>query len=120
MARKEFPLSVKLACKARATRDGVAYCEKCGEPTKTPEIDHVIPDRQGGKPILGNAELLCAPCHAEKTAIDAGVSAKVRRQEAAHAGLTRPSGRIQSRGFSKKARQPREPVPRRHIFRNVA
>jgi 5-methylcytosine-specific restriction protein A len=36
------------------------------------EVDHVTPLEQGGTNALHNLQLLCVPCHAEKTAREAG------------------------------------------------
>ena len=100
--RRNFPDSVKIACVYRATRkNGCVYCEACGNPCKRFEIHHILSDREGGKPILSNAILLCEPCHDVESARQAPIWAKLRGQEAKHLGLRkRPQGaHLQSRGF---------------------
>lgn len=117
MPRREFPNSVRLACKARATRSGVVFCEECGEPAKAWQFDHIKTDNQGGKNDLPNCKLLCLPCHAEKTRLEAPMQAKTRRMQAAHEGLNQPKQTIQSRDFVKKIRAPKIPIPaRRRMF----
>ena len=126
MTRKNFPQSVKLECRRRATHGFVVYCEACGLPCKKFEVHHILGDREGGKPILSNAILLCEPCHDAETARQAPIFAKLRRVEAGHAGLKqRPPGlRIQSRGFQRFERERRgvdksdlPPLPMKEMFR---
>ena len=83
--RKEFPRSVKVAAFTRAK----GYCEKCGVKLHHGryEYDHRIADAFGGKPILGNCEVLCSMCHDEKThGEDITAIAKVKRIEAKNIG----------------------------------
>ncbi|MEU6389974.1 HNH endonuclease signature motif containing protein [Streptomyces sp. NPDC046939] len=48
-------------------------CVRCGA-REGLEIDHVVPIAKGGTWTLDNAQTLCRPCHADKTA-------KERRQQ---------------------------------------
>jgi 5-methylcytosine-specific restriction endonuclease McrA len=82
MSRQEFPRAVKVAVVKRATRDRVVFCEKCGAPTTKWQIDHVIADSHGGKPVIENAELICEVCYGVKNPIDTKIAAKIKRQEA--------------------------------------
>lgn len=118
MARKEFSKSVKVAAIKRATRDNEVYCEKCGVLTKGRfEIDHIKEDFYGGEPVLENAMVLCLTCHRDKTSESAKPMAKARRLEAKNVGAIRPKGKIQSRGFIKKERREKIPLPtRRSIY----
>lgn len=118
MARKEFSKSVKVAAIKRATKDNEVYCEKCGVLTKGRfEIDHVKEDFYGGQPTLDNAMVLCIECHREKTSGGAKTMAKVRSLEAKHVGAVRSKGQIKSRGFPKKERKEKLPLPtRRSIY----
>lgn len=36
------------------------------------DVDHIVPKAKGGADQLDNLQALCAPCHAHKTATDAG------------------------------------------------
>ena len=118
MARKEFPKSVKVAAIKRATQGKEVFCEKCGVMTKGKfEIDHIKEDFYGGEPVLENAMILCVACHREKTSGSAKPMAKARKLEAKHVGAIRPKGKIQSRGFPKKEKREKLPLPiRRGIY----
>ncbi len=120
MTRVEFPRAVKVEIRARATRNGVVYCENCGLPTKKFEIDHTIADAlsidRKRKLTAADGRLLCAgvpsSCHSKKTASDDAAIAKAKRREAHHVGVTRPAAKIQSAGFPKagRAHENREPA----------
>lgn len=117
MARKNFSKSVMVACIKRATKDNVIYCEKCGVQVKKFQIDHINPDGLTGEPVLENAMLLCIECHSEKTKVDVARIAKAKRVEAKHLGVDTPKQKIQSRGFAKKPKKEKLPLPpRRGIF----
>ncbi len=47
-----------------------ALCAICGNEFRGAELtlDHIIPRRLGGKDELSNFQLLCLPCHTEKSA----------------------------------------------------
>ncbi len=107
MSRKEFPRSVKVACIKRATKGGQVICEACGSLAKKFAIDHINADGLTGEPTLANAQLLCDPCHAEKTKTDVASIAKAKRREAARLGVKRAAKQpIQSPGFARKERTP--------------
>lgn len=101
MKRREFPTKVRVAVIKRATVDGVVFCEKCGALARKFQIDHVIADALGGKPVLENAMLICEPCFQEKNPKDTTLAAKVKRVEAKHIGAVTPKQKLQSRGFEK-------------------
>jgi 5-methylcytosine-specific restriction endonuclease McrA len=67
-------------------------CAACGASLLTKcEIDHRIQLWMGGPEDLANLQPLCVPCHAEKTAKDAGDRAKAKRRKAKHTlGEPRP------------------------------
>ena len=44
-------------------------CARCGA-TERLELDHVVPLGDGGADDLANVQLLCAVCHAAKTAAE--------------------------------------------------
>jgi hypothetical protein len=118
MTRVNFTRAVKVEIRARATRNGVVYCENCGLPTKKFEIDHTIADAlsidRKRKLTAADGRLLCSgvpsSCHSKKTAADDAAIAKAKRREARHVGVTRPAGEIKSRGFAPSAKPKREPL----------
>lgn len=65
--RREFPKKVQREARLRAN----SKCEGvgCGCTLTIGKFayDHRIPDWMGGEPVLSNCQVLCAPCHKEKT-----------------------------------------------------
>lgn len=129
MSRQEFPNKVKVAVIKRATAEnGNVICEKCKAIAKRFQIDHVIADGLGGKPVIENAELICEPCYAIKNPQDTTAIAKAKRREARHLGAARPAGNIKSPGFKpappqRRATRPIEKfshMPRRQMYREIA
>jgi 5-methylcytosine-specific restriction enzyme A len=125
MPRREFTKSVKVAVVKRATRDGVTYCEKCGAIAKRWQIDHVIADAHGGKPVIENAELICEACYSVKNPKDTTIAAKLKRVEAAHLGI-RKEPTLKGAGFTaappqKKASKPltKTQPPRRGLYEDA-
>jgi len=112
--RKAFPKSVRMAVLERSGGSCEAYgCDKPGR-----EFDHIKPVYMGGQSTLENCQLLCAECHAERTAQQSADCAKADRQGGRSGQYARrkkrgsssipthnnpwpPKGsrRIQSRGF---------------------
>lgn len=88
--RREFPTKIRVAAFERCG----GRCEKCGvhlTPGKF-AYDHILPDWLGGEPVLSNAQVLCTPCHSEKTHNeDRPRINKAVRQRAAHLGAKAPS-----------------------------
>lgn len=86
--------------------------QRCGCPLTTGKFayDHVITDWMGGEAVLSNCQVICTPCHTEKTRQDVGDIAKTKRLEDTRLGITRP-GKIQSQGFRKYAPQRRATTP---------
>ena len=69
-------------------------------------FDHVIPDAIGGDNTLANCQVLCVPCHDEKTRKrDMPVIAKAKRNWDKHNGIPSRGPKIRSRGFAKSAPQ---------------
>ncbi|MGK2382442.1 HNH endonuclease [Gordonia tangerina] len=66
-------------------------CALCGADGREVllEADHIVPVAQGGDDSLGNARLLCQPCHRPKTAREAAYGRHGRRTRAPrqHPGL---------------------------------
>ena len=102
MARKEFPRSVKVAAVKRATLNGEVICELYGCMTKGRfELDHIKECFYGGEPTLQNLQVLCVPCHSEKTNAGAADRSKTLRREAKALGIK--GARLQSkRTFQRK------------------
>jgi 5-methylcytosine-specific restriction endonuclease McrA len=48
---------------------------------KLHEYDHIVPLWEGGPDVLENIQTLCLECHREKTALEAGRRAHLRRRE---------------------------------------
>jgi 5-methylcytosine-specific restriction protein A len=91
MARTEFPRKILAAGYERAG----GCCEKCGAKLKVGEGrgDHIIPDQLGGPATLDNLQILCVPCHADKTRSDVRQIRKSDRQRDKHTGAFKPRGR---------------------------
>lgn len=55
------------------TRAGFGYCQVCavGFPSTELEVDHVLPLADGGTDYVGNIQVLCHPCHVDKTSTEA-------------------------------------------------
>lgn len=106
------PSSVEFSAKTKdnaATRAN-GSCEKCGLPFsgRRPHYDHILPAALGGKPELSNCQVLCEPCHKEKTGKqDIPRIRKSDRQRKAANGAARKPSQIQSRGFDTSAKKPK-------------
>lgn len=116
MARRNFTKSIIVARIKAATKDGVVYCDGCGLPCKKWEIDHVRADALLGEPTFENSRLLCTVCHRSKTNNDIAIISKAKRTEAKHLGAVKPKKAIQSRGFDKKERKEKMPLPPRRMM----
>lgn len=104
--RREFPQKVRTAAFRRCCRDGIAYCEGCGNQIRqTPIYEHVIPDGLGGEPSLDNCKVHCKTCADVKTFTqDNPRMAKADRVLKKSYGLGAKKRQIRSRGF-----EPRPP-----------
>jgi hypothetical protein len=66
--RREFPLSVRKAAFRRCCKDGIPYCEGCGNQIRlTPIYEHIQPDGLQGEPTLENCKVHCKTCADVKT-----------------------------------------------------
>jgi 5-methylcytosine-specific restriction endonuclease McrA len=122
MARSEFPKAIKVTVIKRATRDGQVWCESCKLPAKKFQIDHVIADAHGGKPVIENASLICEACYGLKNPKDTTIAAKLKRVEAKNLGATTPKAEIKSAGFppSGKPKHERTTLPPRQLYRSAS
>ena len=113
MSRREFSAKVKVAAFKRAND----ACEGCGARLTVGKFhyDHVLPDALGGEPTLENCAVLCTVCHTEKTSKgDVPRIRKADRQLKFHIGArVAPKAKIQSRGFPRKPRPEKLPLPPR-------
>jgi len=123
MARRNFTKAVIVQRIKAATKDGVVYCDGCGLPCRKWEIDHIkadaihVEEDKDASATFENSRLLCIPCHAEKTKSDVKIIAKSKRQEANHLGAKVSKQKIVSRGFQKKEKKEKIPLPpRRGMF----
>jgi len=66
--------------------------------------DHILPVELGGETSLMNLQLLCVPCHAEKSRADLKRIRKAARLRRRAEGNQPKKRRIESRGF------PRDPL----------
>jgi 5-methylcytosine-specific restriction protein A len=49
-----------------------AHCRREGRVSAATDVDHIVPLWRGGSNDLANLQPLCGPCHAVKTAGEAG------------------------------------------------
>ena len=119
--RREFPRKVKAAAIARAA----GRCEKCAAALKPREgeVDHILEDALGGEPVLANAQVLCRPCHAEKTADRIVKIRKADRARDKASGAIRPAGKLRGPAFPsppKPERVGKAPLAPRNLFERIA
>ena len=97
MPRKEFPRKVRAAAILRAG----GHCERCKAVLKTgaAEVDHILEDALGGEPVLANAQVLCRPCHKEKTADRIAKIRKADRQRDKASGAIKKARTLSGPGF---------------------
>lgn len=115
--RREFPRKVKAAAIARAA----GRCERCKAVLKTgeAEVDHILEDALGGEPVLVNAQVLCRPCHKEKTADRVRKIRKADRARDKASGAVRPKGAIPTRPKPEK-RAAKPSLPPRQMFKEIS
>lgn len=120
MKRIEFPAKVRDKAADRAA----GKCQKCGLPFggKKMHFDHILPLALYGESTLANCQVLCEPCHKEKTGKeDVPRIRKADRVRRAALGIKRDGPKIQSAGFPAKPERPGkidkgalQPLPRRN------
>lgn len=95
--RQEFTAKTKLAAWNRCG----GFCEKCSMPIKgRPEYDHITPCGLGGTNELDNCQVVCVPCHSQKTHGKEGDRAKINKAERLrrkHLGIDRPNSALSKR-----------------------
>lgn len=80
-----------------------------------PAYDHIQALINGGRHAEFNLQLLCVPCHAQKTKADVAEKSVTARVRSKHLGIWSPRKKIQSAGFRKAApqRSASRPIERR-------
>lgn len=85
---------------------GEGCCVHCGRNVGLKfEIDHRVSLFRGGAHDLENWELCCPDCHLEKTRVEAGGNASIRRIERVILE-GKPPSRLQGRGFNSRGQAP--------------
>jgi 5-methylcytosine-specific restriction protein A len=112
MSRVEFTKATKTAAFRRA--NGCCQCQ-CGCRIslhgKMPHYDHIMPETFSHSADLANCQVLCVPCHDNKTnKHDKPAIAKSNRIRARHAGI-KPDPTI--RAWRSFAGEPRYAKPRK-------
>lgn len=120
MNRVEFTAKTKDKAFERAK----GLCELCAAPLQVGRLhyDHRLPCALGGTNDLANCQVLCTPCHTEKTSKeDVPRIRKADRQRRAHIGAKKePTRKLEGRGFQTKAPKPEKmKLPPRPIFREI-
>jgi len=85
MTRREFTTAIKRTAWDRAN----GQCQKCGARLDIGKVhyDHEKPCGLGGEPTLENCQVLCLPCHADKTGTrDIPMIRKADRMKNRHIG----------------------------------
>lgn len=122
---KRIEFTAKIRDKAADRACG--KCQKCGLPFggKKMHFDHILPLALNGESTLANCQVLCEPCHNEKTAKeDVPRIRKADRSRRAARGIKNANGpKIKSPGFPLKQEKPGkidksklQPLPRRNIL----
>lgn len=91
--RDEFRKATKQDAWARCG----GKCEGCGkefQDGERVEFDHIVPDALRKNASLENCQVLCSPCHLEKTKCDVRNIAKAKRIARKNTGEFRPPRRI--------------------------
>ena len=66
--RREFSTKVRKQAFIRCCRDGIPYCESCGnEIRQRPIFEHIQADGLQGEPVLENCKIYCKICADIKT-----------------------------------------------------
>ena len=112
---KHDDAAIPPAVKLRLWSKCGGFCQSCtrkilaGEPK---HFDHIVPLADGGRHAEGTLQVLCKPCHAEKTGIEATERAAVRSKAKAILGIkAKPKQSIPSRPAPTKPARDKLPVP---------
>lgn len=116
MARR----AITKALRVRVWQASNGACHLCGLTIKTGEpwhVEHKKPLWLGGEDVEANMASAHLDCHAGKTAQEAPIRAKTNRIAAKHIGAVGPKQKIASRGFQKREKREKLPLPpRRGLF----
>jgi hypothetical protein len=123
MPRREFSQSVQVAIIKRASQNDIPYCEQCQQQATRFHIDHIDPDAlqidKSKKLTPAQGQLLCLPCHRDKTRHDVAVIAEAKRREAKHLGArSRPKQPLRSVNTlaGNKPKADKLPLPPRRLM----
>ena len=114
--RKGFEFSAKTQEQALKRSGMICENRKCCAPLSKGKyhFDHILPAALRGKPTLANCQVLCVPCHKEKTAKeDVPRIRKADRQKRADDGIKKPVASIPMRPKDEKPARDRIPIPDR-------
>lgn len=75
------------------------------------DCDHAVALANGGQHREANLRPILRSAHREKTKADVAEKSRVNRKRAKHLGVTRPAGKLQSRGFTPAPPQQRARKP---------
>ena len=116
--RNNFSKSTKAEIAKRAMTPTGFRCEKCGLISTRGEIHHLKMDAmetdKSHKLDASSGAWWCVDCHREETGKQMPILAKVKRVEARHLGLRKPST-LRSRGFAHKPKPDKLPIPPRRL-----
>lgn len=62
------PRSIVRKMREFVTARDCGVCQLCGNPAKYPELDHILPYRDGGLYVEWNLQLACVSCNMRKGA----------------------------------------------------
>jgi 5-methylcytosine-specific restriction enzyme A len=119
MARRK---TITTAMRVRIFQTANGVCHLCGLPIHAERgekwhVEHIKPLWLGGEDAESNMAPAHIDCHSPKTASEAKQRAKVTRQAAVYIGADAPRSKLVSRGFPKKQRPEKLPIPqRREIY----
>lgn len=91
------------ACLLRLFDRACGYCQQCGAKIglKSWEADHIVRLKDGGKNRESNLQVLCVPCHREKTGQENKLQAKANRVRYKTHSIKKPKSGGPKRGFWK-------------------
>jgi hypothetical protein len=101
--RREFSQAIRKAAFRRCCRDGIPYCEGCGNQVRgTPIYEHDQADGLGGEPTAENCKVHCKNCADVKTHKDDNPRMRKADRVLKHTyGLEPVKRKIANRGFAK-------------------
>jgi 5-methylcytosine-specific restriction endonuclease McrA len=97
------------AAQVRAVKERDRVCRMCGKAGT--DIDHILPVGKGGQPEMDNLQLLCNPCHRQKTGDDwRGVTKTEVSRTSSESTSSAEASRSRARTSATPALEPVSPV----------